>query len=52
MMEVTILEMLLANGVLGAVCAFFMWKDIRKDTKIVSTLDRVAIILDERLPRK
>ena len=52
MIEATILEMLLANGVLGAVCAFFMWKDTKKDTKIVSTLDKLTLIIDERLPRK
>lgn len=47
-----LMEPLIANGILGIVCAFFMLKDIRKDNKIVATLDRISIIIDERLPKK
>ena len=39
-------------GVLGAVCLFFMWKDIKKDAHIVRTLDRIAVIIDERIPKE
>ena len=52
MIEATILEMLLANGVLGAVCAFFMLKDYKMNSNIIKTLDKISIILDERIPKR
>lgn len=51
-MEIAMMETLVQTGVLGAVCAFFMYKDIKKDAKIVTTLDRIATIINERLPKK
>lgn len=44
-------DVLLHNGVLGAVCLFFMIKDIRVNNHITQTLDRIAIIIDERIPK-
>ena len=53
-----ITEPLIQTGVLGVVCAFFMYKDIYKDrhilknlTHITKTLNKLAIVLDERIPR-
>ena len=51
-MEAAMLEMIIQTGVLGAVCGFFMWKDIRKENKMGRTLDRIATLIDERLPKK
>ena len=55
----TLLETLITNGVLGVVCAFFMWKEVKKDNKIVNSLDgfgkqltKIATIIDERIPKK
>ena len=43
---------LLGNGVLGAVCLFFMIKEWKLDTRITDTLERISVVLDERLPHK
>jgi len=51
-MEVALYESVLQAGVLGAVCVFFMWKDIRKDSKIVASIERIATIIDERIPKR
>lgn len=50
-MENVIADPLLQTGVLGVMLLFFMIKDIKKDAKIVSTLERISLIIDERLPR-
>ena len=45
-----ITEQLIQSGVLGCVCLFFMWKDAKKDNKIIESLDKIAIIINERIP--
>lgn len=53
------LEALVTNGILGIVCAFFMWKEVKKDNLIVKSLNnfgteltKVATVIDERIPKK
>ena len=46
------IEPMIQTGILGTVCAFFMWKDVRKDNKILSALDKISIIIDERIPKQ
>ena len=46
-----IFENLATQGVLGSMCIFLIWKDIKKDNKIIETLNKMSIIIDERLPK-
>lgn len=55
----TITTELIQFGVLGIMCAYFMVKDftVNKNTvktlvQIGKTLDKVAIVIDERIPKK
>ena len=52
------MEALITNGILGIVCAFFMWKEVKKDNNIVKSLNgfgtqlaKIAVIIDERIPK-